>query len=422
MNYSISNWKALSCSLWTRAKILIIFSIYFLSFIAGLFNFYLTNVKISTNILVPFDNQFSVIAGVRTQKDKNNIVYGFLPYWTLDKIKYLHLDKLTDIAYFGLSINKDGTFSKTTDEGYIDPGYNNWKNSEDLDKLIKRAKEQGVRVSLTIISHTDEVSDYFLSCRICWQTFSNSLIKEMDSKGIQDVNLNFEYSDYTNSINADRYTMLVDFVNKELDKKYGNSFVVVSTFADSIIKSRVTNIQDLGKIADGLFIMAYDFHRPDSDNAGPVAPIGGAGTKTEYDIKTMLKDYLQRVVPNKLILGVPYYGYNWVVEPGDDYAKRIPGNDYIGYSQSQDYENIMETVLNAKPKILWDIVGQVPYFTYISSKTGSRRQVYYENDQSLKIKYTLAKEHNLAGIGIWALGYDGGYQELWNLIQSEFYP
>lgn len=403
-------------------KLWICLIIYILVLISLVFNFYLKSVKISTNILGPLDNQFSVVAGVRTQKDRNTIVYGFLPYWTLDKIKYLHLDKLTDISYFGLTINKDGTFSRTTDEGYTDPGYNNWKNSEDLDKLIKRAKEQGVRISLTVISHTNEISDYFLSCRTCWQTFSNSLIKEMDSKGIQDVNLNFEYSDYTNSINADRYTMLVDFVNKELDKKYGNSFVVVSTFADSVIKSRVTNIQDLGKIADGLFIMAYDFHRPDSDNAGPVAPIGGAGTKTEYDIKTMLKDYLQRVTPNKLILGVPYYGYNWVVRPGGDYAKRIPGNDYIGYSQSQDYENIMETILTAKPKILWDTIGQVPYFTYISSKTGSRRQVYYENDQSLRIKYVLAKEHNLAGIGIWALGYDGGYQELWNLIQSEFYP
>ena len=396
--------------------------IYVLVTITFVFSFFLENIKVSANILTPLDNNFSVVTGIKNKRDNKYIVYGFLPYWSLDKIKYLHLDKLTDISYFALSINPDGSFSKTTEEGYMEPGYNNWKNSEDLNDLIKQAKKHGVRISLTVISHTDATSDYFLNCSSCWPRFVANLKKELDSKGLRDVNLNFEYSDLTSGATADKYTQFADFVNTELDKYYGKSFVVVSTFADSVIKPRVTKIQDLGNKADALFIMAYDFHRPESDNAGPVAPIGGAGIKTEYDINTMINDYLQKVKPEKLILGVPYYGYNWVVEWGGDYAKRIPGNDYIGYSQSQTYETIMKSILKIKPKVMWDEIGQVPYFTYISPETGSRRQVYFENQESLKLKYVLAKTNNFAGIGIWALGYDGGYQELWNLIQNEFYP
>jgi spore germination protein YaaH len=48
------------------------------------------------------------------------------------------------------------------------------------------------------------------------------------------------------------------------------------------------------------------------------------------------------------------------------------------------------------------------------------RQVYFENERSLRAKYELIKANDLAGVGIWALGYDGGYQELWNLLKEQF--
>ena len=32
----------------------------------------------------------------------------------------------------------------------------------------------------------------------------------------------------------------------------------------------------------------------------------------------------------------------------------------------------------------------------------------------------MAKDKNLRGVGIWALGYDKGYQDLWNLLGEEF--
>ncbi|KKT11682.1 MAG: hypothetical protein UV89_C0011G0004 [candidate division WWE3 bacterium GW2011_GWB2_43_22] len=166
--------------------------------------------------------------------------------------------------------------------------------------------------------------------------------------------------------------------------------------------------------------MGYDFHRPTSDTAGPVAPIGGKGVHSEYDIETMLKDYLAIVPPNKLLLGVPYYGYNWVVGEDEKYAERIDGNDNIGFSQSQSYEAIMDVLIDIKPKVMWDDLGQVPYFSYISAETGQQRQVFFENQRSLAVKYKLVKNNGLMGVGIWALGYDGGYTELWDLLYDEF--
>ena len=48
------------------------------------------------------------------------------------------------------------------------------------------------------------------------------------------------------------------------------------------------------------------------------------------------------------------------------------------------------------------------------------RQAYYEDVRSLGLKYDFIKEKNLRGVGIWALGYDGSYPELWDLLEEKF--
>jgi spore germination protein YaaH len=371
-------------------------------------------------VLDPVSKTINVFSYFKKTTKPKKVVFGYLPSWSLDSIKYIQLDKMTDIAYFGLAINPDGTFATLDADGNQEQGYAIWKTSKSVAQLIADSKKAGVRVSLTVISHIDSISDQFLSCKSCWVTFRDNLIKELDRHKIKDVNFNCEYVDFQQPEMAAAYSELVGYINTELDKRYGDSFVTVATFADSMIKPRVTDIASLGKVADGLFIMAYDFHRPDSDTAGPVAPIDGMGTISEYDITNTIKDYETVVSPGKLILGVPYYGYNWVVRDTSANAERIPGNDAIGYSQSQAYVDIMNDIIQVQPKLLWNDVAKEPYFTYVSPATGSTREVYFENEQSLKVKYDLVNEKGLMGVGIWALGYDGGYQELWRLLGSEF--
>ncbi len=412
-------------------------------------------------IVSPTSNAFSLLAyfsGKRTEKP-DYLVYGFLPYWTIDQSKHLQLDKLTDIAYFGLYLKKDGTFLKTLPEGGTEPGYNNWRNNKDLDELIKKSKDYGVRVSLTIISHDDEVSDAFLNCESCWATFVTSAQKELDFKGLKDLHLNVEYGGYVQDEKTrQQFTKFVQYTSSMMDKKYDNSFLVVSTFADAVNNPRISDVKEVAKYADGLFIMGYDFHRPQSATAGPVAPLDGMGTNSDYDIRNTVKDYLSVAPPNKIILGVPYYGYNWVVEKDEPLAKRLPakGSDQeepnpaetynllaanvLGAStgpqiiapkpatapdgersMSQPYEDITVLLKEKKPTLKWDDLAQTPYFTYKSDETGAIREVYFDNVDSLTAKYEMIKQQKLAGVGIWALGYDGETKELWNLLGSSFF-
>lgn len=396
--------------------------IYAILLLVVLTNFGLDHTTNLRKLNKPLGNGYSVLAATVKKEEPENVVYGFLPYWTIHKSEHFQLDKLTDIAYFALNVNADGSIRKLDEEGNIDPGYNVWKNSEELEQLISDAKEQNVRFALTLISHEDDVTREFLNCRSCWDKLANAVTYELESKKITDVNMDFELvePDAEEGLSL-KYSQLVNFLNNRLDRKFGSSFIVTSTLPDSMYRPRLTDIETLSNASDALFVMAYDFHRPTSDNAGPVAPINGAGTHAEYDISTMLEDYLEVTAANKLVLGVPYYGYNWLVSSPSDYAERIKGTDVLGYSISQTYSAITETKLKYQPEINWDELGQVPYFSYFNPEYGTYRQVYYENEDSLRFKYKLAKDNNLAGVGIWALGYDGGYQELWQLLEDEFY-
>jgi len=374
-------------------------------------------------VISPFASNSSVFSLFLKKHDKpRKIIYGYLPWWSIENIKYLQLDKLTHIAYFGLYLEKDGTFTETTtgEDGsaIYEPGLRSWKSSKELKSLINKCNQEGVRVSLTVISHIDETNDAFLNCRECWDNLLVNLKKELDDKGIKDVNLNFEHAEGTKDGISEKFAEFTKFLNEELDKTYGDSFLVVSAFGDSATQSRVSSdLDNLGRYADGIFIMAYDYHRPESETIGPVSPMEGNG---ENNVTKTVKDFLAKVPPNKIILGVPYYGYNWLVESTDKYAVRVPGSDENGFSQSQSYESVMETIIEVESELKWDDEGKAPYFTYISPETGQLRTAYFENAESLKYKYDLINNENLGGVGIWALGYDGGYSELWNLLYTEF--
>ena len=381
------------------------------------------NSNVNGKIVSPYSSSSDIFSFfIKTHAKPKKIIYGYLPWWSLEQIKYLQLDRLTNIAYFGLYLNADGTFTTTTigEDGSTirEPGYDRWQNSKDLKNLINKCNQAGVRFALTIVSHIDKDNDDFLNCRTCWDTFLTNLKKELDSKGIKDVNLNFEHAEATVDGIPQKFSEFTKFLNDELDKTYGDSFLVVSAFGDSTTQARVSSdLNNLGRDADGIFIMAYDYHRPESETVGPVSPVEGNG---ESNVTKTITDFLTKVPPNKIILGIPYYGYNWLVENSDMYAKRIPGSDANGFSASQTYESVLNTILEVDPEIKWNEDGKSPYFTYTDEDTGQLRTVYYENVDSLKAKYDLVNKYNLGGAGIWALGYDGGYKELWDLLYKQF--
>ena len=123
-----------------------------------------------------------------------------------------------------------------------------------------------------------------------------------------------------------------------------------------------------------------------------------------------LKLYTDQVQSEKIILGIPFYGYEWIVEDGNDpQSFTIPKT-----GQTATYERITNLLATPTIKTHWDAAALSPYLRF--DVKGKHHIIYYDNALSLAYKLQLVRQANLGGIAIWALGYEGSTQELWTTI------
>jgi GH18 family chitinase len=155
--------------------------------------------------------------------------------------------------------------------------------------------------------------------------------------------------------------------------------------------------------------MGYDYYWRGSSTAGPVAPLAGEN----YNVTRTVNTYLTAgVAPEKLALGVPWYGYDWPVM-GEGRKSTATGQATSRvYSAAQQLADTYSKV--------FDMSTSVPRVSYFVSSAW--RQMWYEDTLSLSLKYQLVNSSNLSGIGIWALSYEGSYDEVWSTLDHAFSP
>ena len=135
----------------------------------------------------------------------------------------------------------------------------------------------------------------------------------------------------------------------------------------------------IGSICDSITLMTYDEHYS-GGSPGPIASLPWM---------TQALDYAIRYIPNeKLLLGIPVYGYDWSSEP----TRLVPMRD------------IPELVAQTNAHTLWSDQAVEPYFYYWKGRV--KHTVWYENEISAKIRFGFIKSYKLRGIAIWRLGYE----------------
>lgn len=206
------------------------------------------------------------------------------------------------------------------------------------------------------------------------------------------------------------------------------SKVTVSVYASSAKpgEHKLYDISAIGNTADGVFMMAYDFAVTGSDLAVPTAPLYGKKEgRYAYDVSTAVNDFLRLMPANKLILGVPYYGYNYLTYSPTVKSQTRPSWTWRGSPHAQTYTLAQNEIAPDMEdidgyKTGWDDFGKVSYKAYHVVSTDTWRMIFLDDSKSLGIKYDFAKSKNLAGVGMWALGFDSGRSELWNVLRDKF--
>lgn len=341
---------------------------------------------------IPSDNVKLDISG----KPKKEIL-GFFPYWMLETQEKIIINDLSSIALFGLEINANGEIVTVSQDGKVDPGWAMWRD-ENLDVLIKRAKTLGLDVYLTFKSFTNQNIENLSLSDQAQKTFIANASYLVNSRNLDGVNIDFEYTGESNDNLREGFLRLIKNLNAELKRQNPKAVLTIDTYLVSGAQQGLFNLTLLSPYTDAFVIMGYDMHTPLGD-PGPVSAMGGDTNVIGY-----VQNYLEKVSEDKLILAVPYYGYDWAENNKEVQTKILP------------FAQINEAAKNAQ--ILWDDNSQTPFYKY--SQEGVQRVVHFDNVRSLGIKYDFINKKNLKGVGIWALGYDGLNSDLHKLLIDKF--
>ena len=151
------------------------------------------------------------------------------------------------------------------------------------------------------------------------------------------------------------------------------------------------------KYLDFFALMAYDFDGPWMNSTGFVAPFSQAPGDADpaNNVSAAVKGYLALGArPDKIVLGMPFYGYQWTGVPNVDHGlfqAATPGSS-AGYNAIVPLETNFTLYRDPKTKAPWLYDGTT-FWTY-------------DDPISLAYKATYARSQRLAGVMVWDLSGD----------------
>jgi len=344
-------------------------------------------------------------------------VFGFAPHWSLHKMDNVDFNALTTLAYFGIAVKADGEF-KTDDPGYLK------FNSQSATDLFQKAHDHNTKVVLTLTQMDNKTIKKFLDDAEAQEKAVRNSVQIVKQRNIEGVNIDFEYLGDPGYGYSQKFA---DFVGKMSSAMRDHGFTIsTSVYAASAKEEKMYDIDRLAAYSDKIFMMAYDYATTSADNAIPTAPLfGHSEGKYWYDVSSAVDDFLAKMPAEKLIMGTPWYGYNLLVYEPTINSETRPRYSWRGQPKTQTYEQIQETITPDMPGISnfkegWDDLGKSRYRAYHVKSTNTWRIVFYDDPESLRIKYDYAKEKKLGGVGMWALGFDGNRRDLWEVVAEKF--
>lgn len=254
--------------------------------------------------------------------------------------------------------------------------------------MIARTQESGAEpwMVLTPFSSEGAFNNQLIKVLVENPELQDKLIGQMlekfAEKGYVGVDIDFEYILPENRV---QYAEFAGKVRKVMNES--GYLVTVAAAPKTSTNQRGILVEGvdyamLGESSDAVFLMTYEW----GYTYGPpmaVAPLDKVREVVEYALTQIPKE--------KLILGIPNYGYDWPLP----YERGITRARTIGNVEAVDI-----AVENGVP-IEYAQISQSPWFTY--RQNGMEHVVWFEDVRSITAKWELVREYGLRGARYWNL-------------------
>ncbi len=331
-------------------------------------------------------------------------VYTWYPYWMGDVWKSYDLDLISTISFFSYNIDpKTGN--------YMNPAQiKQWRETD----LLDSAKKHNTKVLLSLALEGEGNHLEYLNNEASWNTTIDSiavLLKERDADGIE-----IEFMDIPLEMDT-KFLRFVASLKENLEYRFITKKMTLSLVIPAAPDKFPFDLKKLDESVDLFIVKGLDYHEEDGTVAA-VAPLRNE-TAGGPSLETTLLTYLARGLnPEKSILALPLYGSQWsgTFDPEEgfyttNFERKVTLSEVSRVFQSKD------SVYNITPTL--DETTMTNYF-FLEFQDNTSIEGWYDDSLTLSKKMDLALVNKFKGVGLWALGYDLGKNEVWEVVAKKF--
>jgi len=221
---------------------------------------------------------------------------------------------------------------------------------------------------------------------------------------IDGVNVDIEYEIQDGSVQQKQMVELMKELKTAFSPLLGSQVTFDVAWSPNCIDGRCYDSKGLADNSDFLVVMGYDLR---SQIFGPC--IASANSPIHL-VQNGIKNFTNLGInPNKLVLGVPWYGYDYTCVNAQNETvcpiehvpfRGVNCSDAAGRQRSiADIRNLF--VVHSTTRLMWDSEFEAPWFDYLDEQNGIQHQVWFDDVRSLSIKYEFAKSTGLRGLAFW---------------------
>jgi spore germination protein YaaH len=343
---------------------------------------------------------------VRNQRSlRDNVeVYTWYPYWMGDVWKTYDFNLISTISFFSFKIDpKTGS--------YINPAQiSQWRQTD----LLDSAKKHQTKVLLSLSLEGENNHQAFLKDEALWNNTLDSvsvLLQERDADGIE-----LEFTDVPSDRGA-KFLDFVAFLKDNLDYRFVTKKMIVSLVIPADPTKFPFDLARLNESVDLFIVKGMDYHEIDGSVAA-IAPLRNEAPGGP-SLENTLLSYLDRgLVAEKSILALPLYGAQWSgsydAEEGyysTDFERKVTLSEVNRVFQSKD------SIYMIVPSL--DETSMTNYF-FLEFPDDTSIEGWYDDSTTLSKKMDLALFNKFKGVGLYALGYDLGKEEVWDVVANKF--
>lgn len=228
-------------------------------------------------------------------------------------------------------------------------------------------------------------------------TLINNILATLQSKNYYGLDIDFEYifpedrDDYNN------------FLRKVVARLRPLGYTVVTALAPKTSANQAGLLYEAhdypvhGALADHVILMTYEW----GFTFGPpmaVAPIN--------EVRKVLNYAVTAIPRQKILMGMPNYGYDWTLP-------------FVRGSAARTVSNIGAVELAAREgvPIQYDNTAQAPFFNYTDS-AGKRHIVWFDDARSIQARLRLVNEYGLGGVSYWTI--NRAFPQNWLVLSSMY--